>query len=105
MFEVTDEQRDLGTGGSPVGMQLVDHQREPVALVGLQPGTGAVEKMAFPVPKEHHVEHRIVSDQDVRGCIHHVPPRPHLGTVEPGHKELAVPTELAGLPPAAVGGL
>src|SRR5437868_285837 len=51
-------------------------------FVRIQPLLRLIENRSLHTPHEHYVKHRIISDEDIRRVVLHVPPRPHLTPIE-----------------------
>jgi hypothetical protein len=63
-------------------VEFVDDEREGVGFIGSEPVARLVEDRPLDLPQEHHVQHRVVRDEDVWRVLLHIPSRAHLCAVE-----------------------
>ena len=78
---------NLSAGGPSIEVDLINDEVKNTALF-FQPLPSPFENVLVGVAHEHDAEHAEVGNEDVRGCILHVPPGSHLRSVQ-SRKEIA----------------
>ena len=76
--ELPYDEGNLGSLSPPIGVDLVHHQREYLVGVGGEPIACLVEYRVLEFAHQHHIQHRVVRNEDVGWVGNHVPPREHL---------------------------